>query len=116
MKRAFAMKVDSMLPRNWVNPPVKSGAIAHAWTEKSPTAARTSMGRRRDRELVSMRRVWSARLDRDRHLLHRCAKCDRSETLGDGLRLVAFLPVLPAQRAKNARMVGERDRALVVES
>src|SRR5207244_9761445 len=64
-----------------------------------------------------MRRVWVARLDRDRHDLHRVAKCDRSETLGDRFGLVALLAMLrAAERCENARVVGERDRALVIEA
>jgi len=55
MKRAFAMKVASMLPRNCVNSPVKSGAIAHACRAKSPTTTRRSTGIRRVEERVSMR-------------------------------------------------------------
>src|SRR6266550_5780976 len=75
-----------------------------------------STGNRRERELVSMRRVWPSDLAGDRYLLHGCAKCDRSETLGDGLRLVALRPVLAPEGGKYARVVGERDRALVVKA
>src|SRR2546430_1176025 len=82
---------------------------------KEPRRRGGSTGIRRERERVSMRRVWASDLAGDRHLLDGCPKCDRSETLGDGLGLVAFGAVLSPERGEDARVVGERDRALVVE-
>jgi hypothetical protein len=117
MKRAFAMNVASMLPRNCVNSPVKSGATAHACRAKSPTTTRRSAGSRRDKEGVSMRRVWVARLGRNRYLFHRGAKCDRSETLGDRLGLVHLGTMVGAPECReHSRVVDERDGPLVVES
>src|SRR3989442_10037028 len=63
-----------------------------------------------------MRGVWASDLAGDRYLLHGCPKCDRSETLGDGLRLVTLLPVLAPEGGQHARVIAERDRALVVEA
>src|SRR3989441_1504241 len=63
-----------------------------------------------------MRGVWASDLAGDRYLLHGCPKCDRSETLGDGFRLVTLLPVLAPEGGQHARVIAERDRALVVEA
>src|SRR5207253_9444511 len=90
--------------------------MRRACSAKSATTTSRSTGSG-DLGADRMARVWVAGLDRDRHDLHRAAKCDRSETLGDRLRLVALLAMLgSAERGENARVVGERDRALVIEA
>src|SRR5437870_4231147 len=116
MKRASLMYAASMLPRYRVKSPVKSGATRTACSANSATTTSRPTGSG-DLGADRMRRVWVARLDRDRHDLHRVAKCDRSETLGDRFRLVALLPMFrAAERCENARVVGERDRSLVIEA
>src|SRR5207302_7057137 len=86
MKRAFAMKVASMLPRNWVNSPVKSGAIANACSAKSATTARRSIGKRRF-GAWPIRKVWVTDSAGDGYVFRSRPKCDRSETSGDRLGL-----------------------------
>src|SRR5437870_11483268 len=116
MKRASLMYAASMLPRYRVKSPVKSGATRTACSANSATTTSRPTGSG-DLGADRMRRVWVARLDRDRHDLHRVAKCDRSETLGDRFGLVALLAMLrAAERCENARVVGKRDRALVIEA
>src|SRR5438477_1987565 len=116
MNRASLIYAASMLPRYRVKSPVKSGATRRACSANSATTTSRSTGSGglgADR----MRRVWVGRSDRDRYDLHRVAKCDRSETLGDRFRLVALLAVLGAtERGENARVVGERDPAFVIEA
>src|SRR5919201_378147 len=105
-----------MLPRYRVNSPVKSGETRSAWTRKiasTMTRSTRTGGLGADR----MRRVWVARSGRDGHLIHRDAKCDRSETFRDGLGLVALAPTIAAsERGQNSGVIGERDRALVIEA
>src|SRR2546430_937646 len=116
MKRASLMYAASMLPRYRVKSPVKSGATRRACSAKRATTTSRSTGSG-DLGADRMRRVWVARLDRDRHLLHGVAKCDRSETVGDRFCLVALLAMVgAAECCQHARVVGERDRALVVEA
>src|SRR6267142_2846305 len=86
-----------------------------AWNAKSATAMSRSTGSG-GLDADRMRRVWASDLAGDRDLLDGCPKCDRSETLGDGHRLVALRPVLAPQRGQDARVVGEGDRALVVQT
>src|SRR5438034_8940137 len=86
MKRAFAMKVASMLPRNWVNSPVKSGAIANACSAKSATTARRSIGKRRF-GAWPIRKVWVTDSAGDGYVFRSRPKCDRSETFGDRVGL-----------------------------
>src|SRR6267143_3094942 len=116
MNRASAMYAASMLTRYRVNSPVKSGAIRSACTAKiaSTTIRSTGIG---GLDADRMRRVWVERLDRDRHLLGRCAKCDRSETFGDRSRFVERCWMIGAsQGCENAGVIGQRDGTLVVEA
>src|SRR5437879_3255888 len=87
-----------------------------AWSAKTASTRTRSTGTG-GLDVDRMRRVWVGRLDRNRHLFDRGAKCDRSETFCDRPRFVELLRMIGApEGGQDASVVGERNGALVVQS